>query len=69
VSELIEREPGEARWHEKQGDALRVLQRAPDAAAAYREAARLYLLQGLSGHAATLKRLADGLESGRSDPR
>jgi len=59
VVELLERDPDEARWHEQNGELLRMLDRAPEAAAAYREAARRYDAQGLSQRASSLRRVAE----------
>ena len=60
--DLIALEPDEPRWHQKHGDVLRLLDREPEAALAYRHAAERYTRKGLAAHAGALYRVADMLE-------
>jgi len=61
--ELIALEPDEPRWHERQGDVLRRLGQAHEAATAYRAAALRYEVQALSDRGSALRRLADQLDA------
>ena len=67
LATLIELEPDEPRWHERCGDVLRLLDRAHEAATAYRTAAFRYDAQALSDHGSELRQLADQLEATAPD--